>query len=243
MPGHMQPESELHRIRAVTLDLDDTLWAIEPVIRNAEARLWSWLSRHYPRIPRTFAPGDLLELRQEVMEEEWQRSHDFRHLRKMVLTRVAAAAGYTDDLVEPAFAIFDDARNTVELYPDVLDELGWLYENYTVVAVTNGNSNLEKIGIRHLFHGVVTAVDAGAAKPARPIFDISVEAAGVAAEEILHVGDHPETDIDGARQAGFRTAWINRNGDDWPDSLAGPDTIVATLSELREWLESARKAT
>ena len=109
-----------------------------------------------------------------------------------------------------------------------------------MVALTNGNSNLEKIGIRHLFHGVVTAVDAGAAKPDRQIFDVAVGEAGVRPEEILHVGDHPIADIDGARQAGMRTAWINRNAAVWPDKLDHPDAVVTTMAELRELLESAR---
>jgi putative hydrolase of the HAD superfamily len=93
-----------------------------------------------------------------------------------------------------------------------------------------------------LFHGVVTAVDAGAAKPAMPIFEVAIDTAGVAAHEILHVGDHPETDIHGARQAGLRTAWINRNGDDWPEQIDAPDAIVTTMTELRELLEAAGAA-
>ena len=232
----------MDRIRAITLDLDDTLWAINPVIHEAESRLWAWLSERYPRIPQRFSARDMLTMRQEVIEEYWDRSHDFRFLRKKVLTRVAVEAGYSDELVEPAFDVFDAARNEVELYPDVLQELEWLYEEFKVVAVTNGNANLETIGIRHLFHDVVTAVDAGAAKPAPEIFAAAAAATGRSAHEILHVGDHPETDIDGARQAGFRTAWINRNGEDWPDSLDDPDAVVTSMTELRELLQGAGAA-
>ena len=240
MPADLQSASALHRIRAITLDLDNTLWQIEPVIRNAEEALWQWLSEHYPQIPVRFSADDLLQLRQEVMEQYWQKNHDFRFLRKKVLARLAMESGYDEELVEPAFAVFDRARNEVELYPDVLPHLEHLFARFTIVAVTNGNANLETIGISHLFHGVVTAVDAGAAKPARRIFEVAVESAGVPPAEILHVGDHPETDIDGARQAGFRTAWMNRNGDEWPEQLEAPDAVVATISELRELLEAAR---
>ena len=230
----------MQHIRAITLDLDDTLWAIGPVIRNAEARLWAWLSEHYPRIPVRFAAEDLLALRQAIVEQHPSQSHDLRFLRKKVLAHVATEAGYDDKLVQPAFDVFDEARNEVDLFPDVPGQLEWLYERYTVVAVTNGNASLDRIGIRHLFHGVVTAVDAGSAKPARPIFDAAIRASGVAAEEILHVGDHPETDVDGARRAGLRTAWVNRNGHAWPEALQAPDAIVATLTELRELLDAAR---
>ena len=230
----------MHRIRAISLDLDNTLWEIDPVIHNAEDALWSWLSENYPAIPERFSADSLLEVRHAVMEEYWEKSHDFRFLRKKVLAQVAAEAGYDDSLVEPAFKIFDDARNTVELYPDVLPDLEILFEQYTIVALTNGNANLQTIGIRHLFHGVVTAAEAGAPKPERQIFEVAIAEAGVAPEEILHVGDHPETDIDGARQAGLRTAWINRTGEEWPEHLDAPDAVVSTISELRTLLETAR---
>lgn len=232
----------MHRIRAVTLDLDDTLWAIDPVIRRAEARLWEWLIEHFPRIPEHFPAEAMLTMREEVMEEHWDRNHDFRFLRKKVLTRVAQTVGYDPAMVEPAFAVFDAARNDVDLYPDVLPSLEILAEHLRVVAVTNGNANLEVIGIRHLFHDVVTAVDAGAAKPARRIFDEAVERTGFTAEDVLHVGDHPETDVAGARDAGLRAAWINRNGDAWPEHLASPEAVVATLAELCRLLEPAMAA-
>jgi putative hydrolase of the HAD superfamily len=198
----------LHRIRAITLDLDDTLWEITPVIRRAEAALWSWLGENFPKIPEAFSPEAAYGLREEVMTEHQDRNHDFRFMRKMVLKRMAATVGYSPDFV-------------------------------ALIAVTNGNANLQRIGIRHLFHDVVTAVDVGAAKPARPIFDEAVSRADVAAQQTLHVGDHPEIDIAGAQDAGLRTAWINRNGDDWPEHVAAPDAIISTIAELLTVLEPA----
>jgi len=230
----------LHRIRAITLDLDNTLWEIDSVIRKAEAALWSWLDDNYPRIPEMFSAEDVAVLREVTIEKYWNhKSHDFRFLRKKVLELLAREAGYDSALVEPAFRVFDDARNDVELYPDVLPGLEHLFSKFTVIAVTNGNANLHTIGIRHLFHDVVTAVDAGAAKPSRRIFDVAIQKAGAAPQEVLHVGDHPETDIDGGRNAGLRTAWVNRTNAEWPDHMPEPDLTITTISELREILEQA----
>ena len=233
------PESILHRIRAITLDLDNTLWAIDPVIQRAEAILWDWLTQNYPRIPAEFSAEDLREVREAVIAEHWEKCHDFRFLRKKVLERIAVEAGYTAELVAPAFAVFDYARNDVDLYPDVMPALELLAEDFVLVAVTNGNANLETIGIRHLFRDVVAAAEAGFAKPARPIFDQAVARSGCLRAEILHVGDHPQTDIMGAREAGLRTAWINRNDEQWPDDLPGPDAVVTTIAELHELLQPA----
>lgn len=216
------------------------MWEIDPVIRRAESLLWDWIGDNYPRIPEKFSPADVGVLREAVVEKYWQqKKHDFRFLRKKVLAMLATEAGYDTSLVEPAFAVFDAARNEVELFPDVIPQLQLLFREYQVIALTNGNANLETIGIAHLFHHIVTATDVGAAKPDRQIFDVAIQKSGVKAEEILHVGDHPVTDIDGGRQAGMKTAWFNRNGAAWPDELEEPDVVVSTISEVRNVLRRA----
>jgi len=232
----------VHLIRAITLDLDDTLWEIGPVIRRAEAELWEWLSGHYPRIPQRVSQDHLVEIRAGLAAEHPGMSHDFRFLRKLALARVALMAGYSTDLVEPAFEVFDAARNRVEFFPDVLPVLEVLASQYRLIALTNGNASLQRIGVSHFFHDVVTAVEAGAAKPARPIFEEAVRRSGVNREQILHVGDHPENDVEGARSAGFRSAWMNRNGNLWPQELNLPDAIVTNMSELHDLLLAARVA-
>ena len=45
----------------------------------------------------------------------------------------------------------------------------------------------------------------------RSIFAALRDMAGVPADEILHIGDDPITDVVGARQAGMQTAWLNRD--------------------------------
>ena len=229
-------------IRTITLDLDDTLWEIAPVIRRAENRLRAWLAEHYPRIVELNQPEDIMELRAQVLVEYESRAHDLTFIRCQVLARMGVAAGYGDDFVEEAFAVFDEERNSLELFPEVRVALESLASRYTIVAVTNGNARLDRIGIDDLFDAFVSARTAGAAKPAQPIFDAAVEAGGAAAHETLHVGDHPEFDVDGARSAGLRAVWINRNGAEWPGSLPRPDGIVRDLEELDRLLAAAESS-
>jgi putative hydrolase of the HAD superfamily len=228
-------------IRAITLDLDDTLWEIGPVISRAETELWQWLTTNYPRIPQRVSPHDMLQLRLEIANEYPDKSHDFRFLRRRTLARIAVDSGYGEEIVEAAFEVFDIARNRIEFFPDVLPALEVLSKNFRLVAVTNGNANLTKIGIRHLFHDVVTAVDTGFAKPAEPIFAEAVRRAGVSRDSILHVGDHPENDVDGAKSAGLWSAWMNRNGEDWPAHLQQPDTVLTSMSDLHDLLEAGQR--
>lgn len=222
----------MNDIRTITMDLDDTLWEIHPVIRRAEARLYEWMSEHYPRITEMFAPADLQILRSEVFTEFKDHLHDLTFIRRTVLARLGEAAGYGDSHVEAAFEVFDDARNDVELFPGARSALAALRERFVLVAVTNGNANLEKIGIRDLFDDVISAAAAGAAKPARPIFDAAVKAGGASPEQTLHVGDDPLRDVHGARDAGLRSVWVNRNGDEWPGKYHEPDIEVKHIGEL-----------
>lgn len=219
-------------IRAITLDLDDTLWAIGPVIAKAEAALRDWFAEHYPRIPERFDRRAALELRSEVMAEYIGRAHDLTFLRREVIARMASAAGYVEIDIDAAFSVFDAARNDLELFPDVRPALTSLHARYRLIAVTNGNARLDKIGIGDLFDGFVTARSVGAAKPARPIFDAAVEAGGAPASQTLHVGDHPELDVDGARAAGLKAVWINREGFSWPEEFDAPDEVINDLHEL-----------
>ena len=177
-----------------------------------------------------------------LVEEFPEKAHDFRQLRKLALGRVALDSGYDQSLVEPAFAVFDEARNNVELYPEVETELATLAEHFVLVAVTNGNADLHRIGIAQHFRAIVTSVEVGVAKPAAPIFDEAILRTGIAAAQTIHVGDHPDTDITGAQNAGMRTAWVNRIGATWPDHLDAPDATIQTMTDLRELLQPAISA-
>jgi len=228
-------------IRTITLDLDDTLWAIHPVIERAERKLYDWLRDNYPRITKMFTPGDVRKLREDIVCEYPDKSHDFTYLRRSVLGRLGGAAGYGEQPVDGAMAVFNASRNDVEVFPEVRPALNSLRQSYCVIAVTNGNADLDTIGIRDLFHEVISAASVGAAKPAQKIFDVAVEAGGAQSHETLHVGDHPEVDVVGASQAGLKSIWVNRGDHDWPDHLQRPDGIVRDVGELLSLLGIARR--
>ncbi len=221
-------------IRTITVDLDDTLWEILPVIQRAEKRLYEWLGENYPRITAKFSIEEMRLLRARAIEEHADQLHDLTVIRRAVLTTAATAAGYTEFRVDEAFAVFDAVRNDVDLFPEARPALLALRERFTVIAVTNGNANLEKIGIGDLFDAHINAAMAGAAKPDRLIFDAAVKAGRASAGETLHVGDHPLYDVHGAREAGLRTVWVNRHGDRWPGDYAEADIEVRHVGELAE---------
>ena len=102
--------------------------------------------------------------------------------------------------------------------------------------MTNGNARLDKVGIDHWFADCVAARNVGRAKPHASMFEAALLAGGHGAEATLHVGDHPEHDVHGAKLAGLKSVWINRNGASYPDDLAAPDATVSNLAELDDLL-------
>ncbi len=223
-------------VRVITIDLDDTLWAVGPVIVRAEKRLSDWYREHYPRIPEQFTRESASELRVQVFREHADRAYDLTFIRREVIRRMGEAVGYASIDVDAAFAVFDEARNDLELFPDVRPALKSLRARFRLVAVTNGNASLEKVGIDDLFDGFVSARSAGAAKPEPKIFEAAVETGGAAPDQTLHIGDHPEMDVDGAMRSGLRAVWVNRDGSEWPAELREPDGVVNDLHELERML-------
>ena len=230
----------MNDIRAITMDLDDTLWEIHPVIHRAERRLYEWMGKYYPRITEKYSREAILEQRQAIAVEFPQRNHDYTFLRRTVLSRAGVAAEYGEQFVDEAMEIFDAVRNDVVIFPEVRPALEALRDDYVLIAVTNGNANLQKIGIDDLFHDVVSARSAGIAKPAPEIFDVAVRAGGAKAHQTLHVGDHPEIDVAGARAAGLPSVWVNRSGQRWPKEFAKPDGIVTHVGQLQSLLRTAQ---
>ena len=231
----------MNDIRAITIDLDDTLWEIHPVIHRAERKLYEWFGEHYPRITATFSRDAIMARRMAIAEEFPEKSHDYTFMRRKVIGELGVTTGYGDGLVDDAMEVFDTVRNDVTLFPEVLPALSALREEYVLVAVTNGNADLQRIGIDDLFHEFVSARTVGAAKPAQQIFDAAVSAGGADVRQTLHVGDHPEFDVHGANTAGLHTVWVNRSGKPWPGEFAAPDGIVTHIGQLQNLLTAARR--
>ncbi len=218
--------------RVLSFDLDDTLWAVGPVIAAAERELYEWMRRLYPEATRHHSIESMRELRAQVARRFPAQLHDLTFLRRQALAWQFDAAGYADSAVDEALEVFLSARNRVEFYPDVRPTLLRLRASHRLFALSNGNADLERCGIADLFEGHVTARSAGAAKPDARIFAKLLECAGVRAGEVLHVGDDPHADVAGALRAGMQAAWINRDSQPWPAHLGAPTRIVTTLTQL-----------
>ena len=222
-------------IQCVTFDLDDTLWECGSVLVQAERVFYDWVSRDYPRVVERFSMDLLVAHRREFFSSRPDLKHDVTRLRKAWLQQLAAECCYGGTLVEVGFEVFWKARNDVEVFAEARKILERLSQRYCVGAITNGNADVEQIGIGHWFDFVVTAATAGAAKPHPQIFLRALAEAGVGPECVVHVGDDAENDVDGAARVGMRAVWLNAAMKPWPGPRV-PDAVIGSLVELEEIL-------
>lgn len=216
----------------LSFDLDDTLWAVQPVMLAAEAAMLSWLTERHPEIMREQNRESLRALRASIAARFPERSHDMTFLRHQALTEMFANAGHPVAHADEAFEVFYAERNRVKLYDEVPAALQRLSRRYRLFALSNGNADLRRCGIAQWFEGHITAISAGAAKPDARIFAQLLHEARVEALQVLHIGDDPQLDVVGAAQAGLQAAWLNRDAKTWPAHLPPPSRTIFTLDEI-----------
>ena len=226
-------------IRALCFDLDNTLWDVWPVIRNAEQAMYDFLAERYPRIVASLTVEALREAHEQTAAKYPQMKHDFTFLRKQTLREHADEFGYAECMVEEAFDVFIQARNRVELYEDVLPALETLKNQYRLFTASNGNADLTQIGLAHYFERSVAAREVGALKPDPLIFQKAIEGTDLSAQEVIYVGDDPLLDVVGSRSAGMHPVWMDRVGEPWPADIPPPLHTVKSVMDLAIWLDRA----
>lgn len=209
-------------IKTITFDLDDTLWDVEPVLIQAEQTTYAWLTEHAPLLTQHYTQAALSEQKFGVYNNRPELAHQISQLRIVAMQEALIEARYPPQLAQQlsqqAFAIFIEARHQVSLYEEVEPLLSTLKPHYKLGVLTNGNANVERLTIGHYFDFTVSAEQLNASKPAKDHFIAAQQASGNAAEQILHVGDHPVQDILAARAAGCHAIWFNPNHNPWPET-------------------------
>ncbi len=230
---------KLQHIRAITLDLDDTLWPSAPTITRAEQVAHTWLTTHAPAVAAMWSIEQLRELRMSIFNERPELRHDFLRIRRIAMHAAFERAGLSGaaahELIARALDVFMTARNEVNLYPEVRASLTRLSRRFLLASLTNGNADVARIGIGHHFKAAISAHAHGTSKPDPAIFHIACRELACNPDEVVHVGDDMELDVRGARAAGLHVIWINRANVVW----AGDDVPVAVndLLGLERWLE------
>ncbi len=145
-----------------------------------------------------------------------------------------------EDAVQTVLAGFPE----LDLHPDVADGLRLLADaGVRIITLTNGSAALsaqlfERAGLSDLLERRLSVDDAGRWKPHRRAYDHALQACGVAADRAAMVAVHP-WDLDGAKRAGMRSAYVDRRSQPYPSvflppDVTGPDfpSVARALLEL-----------
>jgi putative hydrolase of the HAD superfamily len=112
--------------------------------------------------------------------------------------------------------MYTDEAGCFRNYPETIKALEFLRANgYQLVVVSNWDYSLERtlvaLGLRGYFSHVFASLEHGVEKPERALFQIVEHQLQIDPERILHVGDNPVDDYQGAKGAGWRAALLDRS--------------------------------
>ncbi len=217
------------RYRAVLLDAFGTLFELDDPFGRLHRALRERLG-----IDRERADVEVAFLAEAAhYAEHCHEAVDERTLRALQLDCAAIVIERLSLPVEPeravealgdsiAYRLFDDV-------PPALAELD--RRGVPAAVVSNWDFSLDdvlgRLGLE--FDVVVTSAGTGASKPDPAPFRAALDRLGISPGEALHVGDTPDADGKGAREAGVEVRIIDRGG------AGGPETI-GRLTEIADLL-------
>ncbi|ART82524.1 HAD family hydrolase [Oceanisphaera profunda] len=226
-------------VKVLSFDLDDTLYDNEPVIAAAEAWLLQALKNHRPE-STLLGPEQLAAIKRQILSIEPELSHDVSALRLRILTQGLLQQGVADTLAAEMAAEFyqgfltERGKITVPAVShQVLTELG---QRYQLAVITNGNLPIENTALAPYFKTVLRAGIDGRMKPAADMFNLLAQQTGVQLSEILHIGDHINTDVLGAVHSGCQAIWLNDQGRSAADLQCLPHVELERLEQMLELL-------
>lgn len=118
-----------------------------------------------------------------------------------------------------------DRRTLFNPYPEaerVMTELGQM--GLPLYVVSNWDLLLKRVlddlDWTHFFAGVVASAAVGAEKPDPRIFERALDLSGARRDRVLHVGNDPVTDVEGATASGIDAVFVDRKGLEAPGAVA-----------------------
>ncbi|GIC77339.1 HAD-IA family hydrolase [Moritella sp. F3] len=232
----------LQQIKAMSFDLDDTLYDNGPVVRRAETWMHMHLRSQYPQITHLDSHA-WLQLQRQVIHQQPTLVHDVSAIRIACLTVLFLRHGYSEqDARSVAEGIFKQVlavRSDFVVPENTFAVLSELASKVPLIAVTNGNVDTDKIGLTPFFTAVIKPGNGLRMKPYPDLFTLAADTLALPPQHILHVGDHLKSDVAGAISNGFMSAWFN----DQQQSLMTsnktshlPDIEITHLDELTSLL-------
>lgn len=230
------------RYKAVFLDLDNTLYDFSANSREAYSEVYDLLG--YSRYFSSF--DEYFDIYSKRNDELWRlydagsiskdELNGSRYLHPLQVAGVKGAEEISRRFFAEAMKILPHKGR---LRPHAIECLEYLRPRYKLYILSNGFTELQRskmhsAGIEHYFTDVVLSEDIGVNKPRRELFDYALTVSGTTAKESLMIGDNMETDIEGAKHAGWDQMFYNfKQLSPLPFQ---PTFEIHSLGEVKDWI-------
>jgi len=222
------------KYKAIFFDADDTLFDYP---RAERAALGACCSEFGLRVEA----GILVEAYRRHNLDVWRAFEcgetDQATLRVERFRRLAAEFGIPDLPLDRISSFYLKALSgQPQLFPGALAIVRRAAKKFPLALITNGIAAVQRrrfaaSPIMPYFQAVVISEEVGIAKPDPRIFAPALQKIGVAACDVLYIGDSVSSDMAAARNAGMDFCWLNPGGVPVPDGHA-PKFIIADIKEL-----------
>lgn len=230
MSTAIPPLNAWQNIQAISFDLDDTLWDGSDVLIRAEHAMQHWMAQHTPKLHQ-LSSQQLRAKKIAFAQQHPELIHKMSDLRRAFLQQLFQEFNYPAPLAEQCYQVFYRARQRVIPFNDVATGLTQLATNFTLIAITNGNANIYATALGEHFDFALQADDFTHPKPHPQMFAHALQKLQLPAEQVLHVGDHPQHDMAGAFAMGMKVVWYNEGKRQWDQSFQ-PHGQVSSMSQL-----------
>jgi len=205
-------------MKAILFDLDNTLLDRDTSLNHFIRKQYSQFATHFGHIPEEQYCQRFIELDAQGMV--W-KDRVYQSMVEEFNVDGIAWETLLEDYVNH-FAHCCIAYDGVEAVLAQLRQAGC-----KMGIISNGKSpfqekNIEALGIVEYFETILISEKEGVKKPSPAIFHKALYALEVAAHEAVYIGDNPDLDMKGAKDAGMRTIWKKNDRENdcpWADAV------------------------
>lgn len=232
----------INKIKALTFDLDDTLYDNRPYLVQAETALINTIKQIDGL--QDVQLNEYNQIKRDILLDDPEIYHDVFVWRVTATRRFLKLKGVTDKhridkIADDAINNFVIWRNKITVPQQSLNVLATLANRYPMVVITNGNVDINQIGLGQYFQCSLRGGPDGRSKPFPEIFQLAAKKLTLPTADIMHIGDHLYADVQGAINSGMQSCWLNMFNDNiyhHPDARILPHVEITELPELNHLL-------
>jgi putative hydrolase of the HAD superfamily len=212
-------------MKSVIFDLDGTLLDRDASVEQFISVQYDRLSEHLSHIPKNDYTARFIEL--DCHGHVWKDK-----VYQSLVSEFAVEGVSWQSLLEDYEMQFQFHCVQFQFLTEMLNELK--KQDYLLGIITNGRSPfqaraIDGLGIRDYLDAILISEVEQVRKPQVEIFQRAMNRLGVSASDSVFVGDHPEADIVGAKNAMMKTIW--KRNLFWTEPKEA-DAIIDELSEI-----------